>query len=512
MRRWRYAVLGVVTVAALVGCSTGSGGSNTSAGAGAPGGTIRVGVSSLPPGQGNPFTGIGAQSVYTWSAIFDPLTMVDATGQPQPWLTTSWTNVDQKTWQFKLRENVKFSNGEVFDAAAVKATVDYLASEAGRATVVGAELKMLESATAVDAHTVEIKTNVPEAILPAKLSAMYIVAPKAWADLGPKGFAAAPVGTGPFAVTSVTDERVKATAFKESWRTPQADGLEVIKLAESAARLQALQSKQIDLGIALSPDQIPTIESSGATVQATPAPQVMAFGFFQANGKSPVSDQRVRLALNHAIDRNAIAESLLAGRGRGATQGATKETFGYHEGIEGFKYDPDRARALLAEAGHANGLTLNATVTVGSFPADSEIYQAAADYLAKVGVTLKLETVQFSQWLERYQTSSWTGDMFNQSWNLSPVGDAIRPAMIFSCKKNNPFFCDEKLNPLLDRINSEFDPEKRRGLLHELAEANAANPPSLLLVEQVDLNATSSNTAGYEIQSRFIRYEKLTVQ
>ena len=513
MFRWRQVVVGVATIAALAACSTGSSDAGGGTGTGAAGGTIRVAVSSLPPGQGNPFTGIGAQSIYTWSAIFDSLTIVGDSGLPEPWLATSWENVDETTWRFTLRDDVQFSNGEAMDAEAVKATVDYLVSDEGRTSVVGAELNMLADATVVDEYQVEITTTVPEAILPAKLSAMYIVAPQAWEELGPDGYAAAPVGTGPFAVESLTDDRIVATAFTDSWRGPKAEKLEIIRLAESAARLQALQSGQVDLAIALSPDQIGSVEASGATVQANPAPQVMGFGFVQIHEDSPVSDPRVRRALNHAVDTDTIADSLLAGFGNGATQGATPQTFGYHEGITGFEYDPELARQLLAEAGYADGLTLNATVTVGSFPADGEIYQAAADYLSDVGVTLNLETVQFSQWLEYYQTSTWTTEMFNQSWNVAPVNDAIRPAMIYSCQKPNPFFCNEEINPLLDAINSEFDPEVREGLLHQLAEANYENPPSLLLVEQVDLNATTANTAGYEMSSsRFIFYEGITVR
>ncbi len=512
MRSWRHVAVSTVTLAALAACSIGPADSGGGADGGSAGGTIRVGVSSLPPGQGNPYTGIGAQSIYTWSAVFDPLTMVDSAGHPKPWLATSWKNVDDKTWRFELRDDVTFSNGEKFDAAAIKATIDYLTSDAGKASVVGAELGMLDSAKVVDAHTIDVQTKVPEAILPSKLSAMYVVAPKAWEELGADGFAAKPVGTGPFAITSVTGDRIKAKAFKDSWRKPKADKLEVIKLAESAARLQALQSKQVDLGIALAPDQVEAIKSSGAQLQDTPAPQVMAFGFVGIDKKSPINDPKVRLALNHAVDKKAIANNLLAGLGRPATQGATPESFGYNPEIKGYEYDPEKARKLLAEAGHAKGLTLNATITVGSFPADGEIYQAAADYLKKVGVTLKLETVQFSTWLERYQDSSWTTEMFNQSWNLAPVGDASRPALIYSCQKPKPFFCDRSLDPLLKSINSEFDPAKREKLLHQLAEANAKNPPSLLLVEQVDLNATSSNTAGYDITSRFIRYEKITVR
>lgn len=502
---------GLVAVLALSACA-GTAEPSGEAQAGQAGGTIRVGVNSMPPGLGNPFTGIGAQSVYTWSALFDPLVMVDDEGVPQPWLSTGWENIDHNTWQFDLRRGVKFANGEVFGPEAVKATIDFLTSPEGSVTVVGSELNMLAGAEVIDDDTIQITTSTPDAGLPARLSAVYIVAPDAWAELGPEGFATAPVGTGPFLIDSIDANKAVATAHEDSWRVPKAENLEITMLGDAASRLQALQSGQLDLAISLTPDQVPVIEASGATIQSTSAPQIMAWAFAQTIGDKAIDDVNVRLALNYAIDRQAISDSIMGGLARPATQGATPESFGYNPDIKGFEYDPEKAKKLLAKAGYEDGLELTATVTVGSFPGDSDIYQAVAEYLADVGVTVSFETVQFSQWLERYRGNTWTSDVFNQSWNLAPTGDAIRPAMIFSCFKDNPFVCNQDLVPLIDKINGEFDVEKREALLFELAEEYAANPPSLLLIEQVDLNATSSNTNGFSMVSRFIQYEDITVK
>lgn len=512
MKIWKASIMLTAAVVALAGCASTD--INEAGDEGVDGGTIRVAVNALPPGLGNPFTGIGAQSIYTWSALFDPLVMVDESGVPQPWLATGWENIDPNTWQFDVRDDVSFSDGDMLDAAAVKSTIDYLVSDEGRTSVVGAELKMIEGAEVVDDDTVKITTNTPDAGLPARLSAVYIVGPEAWAELGADGFATAPVGTGPFVIESIDANKATAVANTNSWRAPKADALEVTLLGDSAARLQALQSSQVDLAIALSPDQLDAIEAAGASPNPVPAPQVMALAFTQTigDGNQPINDPLVRLALNHAVDRQAIADSVLGGLARPATQGATPETFGYNPDVTGYEYDPEKAVELLEEAGYADGLELTGTVTVGSFPGDSEIWQAVQGYLAEVGVTLTFETAQFAQWLEKYQQNSWTSDIFNQSWNVAPTSDAIRPAMIFSCKKANPFVCDEDIVPLIDAINSEFDVDSREKLLHELAVAFHENPPSLLLVEQVDINATADGVAGYEMVSRFIAYEKLTVQ
>lgn len=502
---------GLVAVLALSACA-GTAEPDGESGEGQAGGTIRVGVSSMPPGLGNPFTGIGAQSVYTWSALFDPLVMVDDDGVPQPWLSTGWENIDTNTWEFDLRTDAEFANGEAFNPDAVKATIDFLTSPEGSTTVVGSELNMLSGAEVVDDDTIRITTSTPDAGLPARLSAVYIVAPGAWAELGPEGFATAPVGTGPFLIESIDSNKAVAVANESSWRAPLADKMEITMLGDAASRLQALQSGQLDLAISLAPDQVVAIESSGATIQSSSAPQVMAWAFAQTIGDKAIDDVDVRLALNHAIDRQAISDSIMGGLARPATQGATPESFGYNPDVKGFEYDPAKAKKLLEKAGYGDGLELSATVTVGSFPGDSDIYQAVADYLAEVGVTVTFETVQFAQWLERYRGNTWTTDVFNQSWNLAPTGDAIRPAMIFSCFKDNPFVCDEDLVPLIEQINGEFDVDARQDLLFELAEEYAADPPSLLMIEQVDLNATSAETKGFSMVSRFIQYEDITVK
>jgi peptide/nickel transport system substrate-binding protein len=517
MKFWKsISVLGVASALLLSACASpdSSNDAEQIEPAGQPGGTIRVGVNSMPPGLGNPFTGIGAQSVYTWSATFDPLVMVNEEGVPSPWLSTEWRNVNPTTWEFDLRDDVKFSNREVFNAEAVKASIDYLTGEEGVTSVVGSELRMLASAEVLDPYTIEITTKNPDAGFPARLSAMYVVAPAAWAELGAEGFAVAPVGTGPFTIDSIDENKSTGTAFAESWRAPLADAIEITKLGDSAARLQALQSGQVDLAISLSPDQVPAIESSGATVYAKPAPQVMALAFTQTigDGSKAINDPKVRIALNHAIDSQAIADTILGGLARPATQGSTPETFGYNPKITGYDFDPAKAKKMLAEAGYGDGLELSATVTVGSFPGDADIFQAVAAYLADVGVNVTFETVTFAPWLERYQQNTWTTDMFNQSWNTAPTSDAIRPATIFSCLKTNPFVCDEDLVPLLTEINAEFDPAAREKLLQELASEFYANPPSLLLVEQVDLNATTENTRGFYMASRYIQYELMTVK
>lgn len=504
----RLGVMGAAVALLAVAACSGVGGDTAQ---GEPGGTLRIGVPDLPPGQGNPFTAVGSPSVYTWAAIFDSLTVITSDGETVESLATDWENIDETTWRFTLREDVTFSNGEPLDAEAVVATVDYLLTEEGSTTVVGGELTTLDSAEAEDEYSVVITTEEPDPILPTRISIMSIVAPEAWEELGPEGFATTPVGTGPFSVDSLTQNEVSLSAYEDSWRAPEVDSLTLTRMAEATPRTQALQSDQVDLAIRVSPDQVGPLTDSGFHVEAEPA-QIMSFAFRQVEQDSPVADPKVRLALNHAVNSEVMVDSLLNGEGGVPTQGTSDTTTGHNPDLTGFEYDPELARELLAEAGYEDGMELTSQIVVGSFAADSEIYQSAAADLAEVGVDLHLEQVSFAEWLERYQADNWDLDMFGLSWNAAPILDASRPYTIFSCLKPAEFFCDEEAADLIEQSSTEFDPDTRESLLQDVATRMQENPPSLLLVEQADINATGTQVQGYVDENRIISYEDITVQ
>lgn len=473
--------------------------------------TLRVGAADLPAGDGNPYSGIGSPGIYTWAAIFDALTLVDAEGEAQPALATSWESTSDTTWEFELREGVTFSNGEPFDAEAVVATVTYLRDdEEGSASSVAADLGPIVSARAVDELTVEVATDGVDPILPSRVAGMFIVPPEYFAEVGADGFALEPVGTGPYQVTSWTSlQEVQLEAFEDSWRAPQIGALEITQLDDPAARIEALLSGQVDIALQISPDQIERVESAGFTVDATPAPQVMSLAFITTDTDSPFVEQEVRQALNYAVNKEAIVESLLAGRGAPAGQGATPNAFGYNAAVEPYPYDPEQAQELLAAAGYDEGFDFTAEIVVGSFPGDAQIYQAMQQDLAAVGVNVDLQTLTFPEWLDKYLANEWTGEAFGLSWNTAPFGDASRPFTIFSCLRENGFYCDEEAVPLIEAAAGDLDRDSRGETLQELQALTNENPPALFLVEQVDLHALSDEVTGFRSENRFFNYHEI---
>ncbi|MFN3146114.1 MAG: ABC transporter substrate-binding protein [Paracoccaceae bacterium] len=474
--------------------------------------TLRVGVWDLPPGKGNPFTGRSVPSIFVWDAVFDPLVRIGEDGSAEPVLAESWEAVEPTRWRFNLKDGIAFSNGAPFNADAVVATIEYLMTEEGRASSVGGEVRNISGVEKVDDMTVDILTSGPDPVLPNKLGLVYIVEPGAWAELGPEGYAETPVGTGSFEISGWGAGDAQLVANADSWRAPSIEGVTVIELPERAARLQALLSGQIDVGFGFSPDNIAQMEGAGIGVVATPAPQVMSLAFStEAHPDSPFNDVRVRQAANLAVNRDLIAEVLLGGLGKGAGQAGTPAAFGYDPSLPSYPYDPDQARALLAEAGYADGFDVTAHVVVGSFPADSEIYQQAAIDLGAVGINVELQQIRFPEWLDFFLKNTWPGEMFGSSWNTAPYMDTIRPYTYMTCAKRVPHFCDESMTPLYDATYAEFDPEARGALLRELHALTMEVLPALFLVEQVDVTGVASNVQGLTYINRSVNYDNVTI-
>lgn len=470
---------------------------------------LRVGVPDLPPSRGNPFGGRSVPGSYLWDAIFEPLVRIGANGSPEPVLALSWEVREPTVWRFKLRPNVTFHNGAPFNADAVVATITWLTTQAGKTSSVGQETGILAGATKVDDLTVDIRTNEPTPILPNQLALVSMVEPKLWAEGGAAEFAKTPVGTGPFKLDAFAPGAAELSVYPGAWRKTTLQKVRLVELPERPARLQGLLSGQIDIAYQLSPDQIAELKRANMNAVVTPAPQVMSLAFVTEGRESPVKDARVRLAMNLAVNRQAIADVLLAGMGKPAGQGATPAAVGYNTNLKPMAYDPARAKDLLRQAGFPNGFPLVAEVVVNSFPADSEIYQQMASDLEAVGIKTELRQIRFAEWLQKYNANTWEGAAFGLSWNTTPVMDSIRPFLAsFSCLKKPAFFCDQGVLPTIEAAQREFDAKKRLDLLFKLHEETQKNPPALFLVEQIDVTGTSSRVDGFSFFNRTALYDQ----
>ncbi len=470
--------------------------------------TIRLGIQTLPPGGGNPFLTTQFPSILTYAAIFDTLTRIDRNGDLKPVLATGWEALDDTTWRIELRDGVKFSNGEVFDAAAVITALDYLKTDDGKITGVGQEMLAIQSATAIDDLTLELTTKGPYPILPRALAGLRVPAPQYWKELGATGFATDPIGTGPFKVDNWSPGKIELSAFADAWRPPKVDQLELIVAGETTTRLQALLSGAIDIAVSVTPDDQAAIESQGGTFYSSLASAVLVMSFVTTKD-SPIKDSRVRQALNYGVDKQTIVDILMGGDARIASQPVTPETLGYNSDLEPYPYDPDKARALLAEAGYTDGIDLTFEVVPGGGANIDTIYNQVAADLAGVGVNVKLISITAPQLVRQIYNAGWKGDAFSMTMDAMPTFDALRPFRIHSCLWVKPWHCNEADTPLIREALSETNLERRAEMTRELLKRYHDDPPALYIAQMVGFTGLAPNVRNYKSDFGIIHYHEL---
>ena len=472
---------------------------------------LTVGVYGIPKALGNPYSSTSISESYTWSAIFDALTEVDGKANVLPGLATEWRSIDPLTWRFKLRPGVRFSNGEPFDARAVIGVIDYLTSAKAAGDSMARELRALRGAKAIHDLEVEVYTHEPTLILPAMLAAMRIVAPKAWQELGPAAFARAPVGTGAFRVQKWSAAKVSLVANRDAWRPPLVDRLEILEILDPAARAQGVQSGGLDIAIALTADDIPLLESSGAVPYVGPGSGVVGMSFVTVKD-TPIADPRVRQALNYAVDKRPIVDVLMGGHTRIAGQPAPHYAHGYNPDIEPYEFNPAKARALLKEAGYENGFSFVAEVVLSGSTSAAATYGYLAQQLANVGVKMEVRSIPIAQLIAKAVGGGFDGAAFGMEFDFKPTLDAMRAIPMHSCQRAVPWHCDKEIMPTIEAAQSEFDRDRRLALLQQIMQRYHDNPAMLFLFESVHFDGLSPRVRNYNPSNRIINYHSIRLE
>ena len=315
--------------------------------------------------------------------------------------------------------------------------------------------------------TVDIETTTPDAILPKRMVVGLIVAPKAWADIGAQHLRqrarrhrrlhARHLGRGVTARGHPRPAQLVALGRRHAQSRPP----RVRSASRSASRVQALFSGQIDMTF-VGPDDVDALKAAGFKVRTGPAPQVVSLAFITTYRDSPLRIKDVRQALNYAVNKDAIAQSIMHGLVTPMGQPAAPGVFGYNPDVAAYPYDPGKAKTMLAQAGYPNGFAFTAEVNIGAgVPGDALVYQALQQDLAAVGVTLTLRPTVFPDWFGKYIAGKFEGEAFSLGYNSIPYLDVMRPMENYSCLKINPFFCDEAIAAKLKAAASEMDEGQR---------------------------------------------------
>lgn len=433
---------------------------------------LRLAMEARPPAYGNPYTQAMPSILHTLFPVFDALTKLGDSGEVLPNLARSFTRLDDRTWRFELESDVMFANGEPFNAASFKANIDYLLSDAGQTTYASSLIPTIERVDVEDESKILITTKVPDPILPRRLSTIAVVPALYWGQEGSDVFTQKPYGTGPYQISDwgESDGIVDYEAFAGSWRgAPAISSIDAYIQSEGVARSQALLSGQVDMAMNVAIDEIEYLQSSGITVTVKNTPVVGSLAFSNQDPDSPFSDVRVRRALNHAIDREGIAKFIFGGLVEPTGQGTIPGVYGHNPDVAPHSYDPDRARALMAEAGYGDGLDLQASVTPGP-PVLSILYQKVAQDLAAIGVKLDIQFAQGPSWVQMWFSGDWRdADLISSAWSNTTFMDAARGFETYSCLRPNPFFCEPGIVPKIEAAAVEFDETKRLTMLQDIS-------------------------------------------
>ncbi len=473
---------------------------------------LRAGTLFLPPGKGNLYRGITLPAVMPYHAIFDTLTALGENGEVVPWLATEWRSENAVNWTFRLRPNVKFSNGEPFNADAVVASAEHMMTPTGRGETIGSTLYHVVAARAVDDLTVEIDLSEPDAIFPLHASVWRIPAPKHWAELGTTGFAVDPVGTGPFAVTEWLETAVKLVAYRESWRPPKVDALDIIQIPDQTARLQALLSGAVNFAMGLAPEDRPILEQAGGQIVFRLTTMVHFIGFLTRND-TPLKDVRLRKAMNFAVDREAIIREILDGSTAPAAQLAFPGAFGFNDDLAPYPHDPDRARALMIEAGYPYGFDIVINVSLGRGSNDSLYFQQIAADLRQVGINADLRIGTQAQ----NQRALFNGEMEGDAFNLFVRGhDPLNAYRLRACSgratERVPYHCDDDLLPLIDQARAQTDAARAEPLYAAVLAHEYEDPPALFLWQGPEFDGIGPGVTGYRPNQDFINFHEISLQ
>ena len=287
--------------------------------------------------------------------IHETLVKPDEAGAMQPALATSWSTSDDKlTWTFKLRQGVRFHDGTPFNAAAVKATFERIRDPATASPRRSALAAITESNRR--RLSIALRTKEPFAPLVAQISAynLAIISPAQVQKAG-KGYRAEPAGTGPFRLKSwQPGERIMLARNDDYWgEKPKLDALETRVVPEDSARVLLLLSGEADVIASVPTVMLKRLEGSSAVkVLRKTGYRTIYVGL--NNALPPFNDRRVREAVAHAIDVQALQRGVLSGVGK-LGGGFESPVIGGAKEIAPRPHDPAKARKLLAEAGHPNG-------------------------------------------------------------------------------------------------------------------------------------------------------------
>lgn len=421
----------------------------------------------------------------------------------EPALATEWEEVEENLYEFKLREDVTFHNGEPFTAS----DVEYTLRRAVESPTIGHIVDSINPDTieVIDEYTIRVGTNDTFGPFLTHLAhpAVAILNEKAVEEAGEDYGVSVVVGTGPFVFDEwVTGASVTANRNEDYWGEPAGvDRIEFSTIADPSVRLIELESGAVDIAYDIAPSDISAVEENEElTLLNTPNLGAEYLGLNMKND-TPLRDVKVRQAIAHGIDVKSIIDTVYMGVGEQMSGPINELVFGFNDSLKPIEYNVDTAKELLAEAGYPDGgftLTLN----VGDNSQERiRVSQVVSEALAELGITVEVSQMEWGAFLDA--TAVGEADLFLLGWTTvtTDADYGLYPLFhsnSFGESGNRTFYANDRVDELLDLGRYTTDQEKRIEYYQEVQQIIHDEVPWVFLQTRENVTGLSNRVKGFE--------------
>ena len=485
---------GVGAAGVVAACGGGTSGSGGASQGGTP--AKAVVAQGVDPTTMDPHQQRETTTVNLLRHLYDPLMERDATNAQKfnGILASSWDRVSPTVTRFHLRRGVTFSGGETFDAGTVVYNIERVLGRTaeGKPPLIAYLFPTLKGATKVDDYTVDVETTAPDPVLIPVLTGLLIV-PTGAADKDPHALAATPNGTGPYTLVRWDRNNQVLLEAKPRYHLGGAriENVTFKTMPDASSRLAGLQSGAVDIITNLPPDNIKDATSTGkARVESVPSDRVVAIWLDTLT--NPILAKRdVRIALNYAVDADTIVKTVMDGYAVRLATIVPPYFAGYDRDVKPFPYDPQKARKMLAQAGHPNGFSMHMMVPRGRYLNGEQIAQAVAGYLGKVGVKVQIDLVEFGIFAKATQERKIQDSFLGADGESSLDPTPLMQTVVVTGTTGFSWFSDPKIDQSVAQAASTVDPAAHARALQQAQVELKANPAFIYLFVYKDLYGVS---------------------
>ncbi|WP_425097946.1 ABC transporter substrate-binding protein [Tropicibacter sp. S64] len=434
----------------------------------------------------DPYEQLSGGTLQLSHMTFDPLVRWTQDLQFEPRLATEWEQVDDTTMRFKLREGVKFHSGNEMTAKDFVWTFDRVKESPDFKGI----FAPFTGITAVDDYTIEVKTAEPYPLVLHTMTYMFPMDSAFYEGTTEDGkdkseivkhgdsFASRNIsGTGPFTVTA-REQGVKVEFERNPnyWDTESKGNVDHIVLTpikEDPTRVAALLSGDVDFIAPVPPTDLKRIEDAeGVNLITMPGTRIITFQMNQ-NRVEAFKDPKVRLAIDYAVNNAGIVDRIMRGFATVGAQASPEGYAGYSADITP-RFDVEKAKALMAEAGYADGFSITMLAPNNRYVNDDKIAQAVASMLSQINIKVDLQTMPKAQYWPAFDERA--ADMMMIGWHSDTEDSANFHQFLTACPNpdngngqyNSGNYCNPEADALMDKANAETDPEARAKMLQDL--------------------------------------------